>query len=302
MKVIRVVADLYRYQKPAFIGLLIIIALVVTAIFAPWMAPYGYRDRDLDRTNLGPCWAHPLGTDELGRDQLSRIIWGARTAAFVVVVTLILSTPLGIVLGAISGYFGGWVDTLIMRVADVMFAYPGFLFILFLAATIQPRIDGWARNVDFLASVVKGGYINYIVVTIALSAVGWAGTARLVRSLFLKLKKEEFVTAAKAIGATDRRIVFRHILPNALPPIIVSLSMSAGGIILTEASLSFLGIGIRPPNPSWGAMIYTGYMFWRTRPWMIWGPGGMLALAIFAFNFLGDGLNAIFNPKEIKKR
>lgn len=299
MKIIR---GLYQYQKPAFFGLLVIATLLVTAIFAPWIAPYSYREQDLDAANLFPCWDYPLGTDELGRDQLSRIIWGTRTAAFVVVVTLILSTPLGLVLGALAGYFGGWVDTLIMRVADIMFAFPGILLILFLAATVQPRIDETVRSIAILAPIARGGYIDYITVTLTLAAVGWAGKARLVRSLFLRIKEEEYIWAAKAVGATPWRIIARHIFPNAIAPIIVSLSMAAGSIILSEAFLAFFGIGIRPPNASWGAMIYTSYRFWRTRPWMIWGPGGVLALVIFAFNFLGDGLNAILNPKEVKKR
>lgn len=298
----KTVISLWHYQKPAFFGLLVVAAMFVMAIIAPLIAPYHYLDQNLAEANLSPSREHLLGTDRVGRDQFSRIIYGARSAAFVVIATLALTTPLGLILGGVSGYLGGWIDTLIMRVADIMFSFPGFLLILFLSATLRPRIDTLGQTVGFLAPAVRGGYLDYIAVTLALSLVGWAGVARLVRSLFLQLKEEDYVLVAESIGATSWRIIFRHIMPNAMAPIIVSLSGSAGYTILTEASLAFLGLGIRPPNPSWGAMIYANYIFWRTRPWLLWGPGVVLTLVIAGFMLLGDGLISVLNPKEMRRK
>lgn len=298
----KTVVSLWRYQKPAFFGLLIVVAMFALAVIAPLIAPYHYLDQNLAEANLGPSREHLLGTDRVGRDQFSRIIYGARSAAFVVIATFVLTTPLGLILGGVSGYLGGWIDTLIMRAADIMFSFPGFLLILFLSATLRPRIDTLGQTVGFLAPAVRGGYLDYIAVTLALSLVGWAGVARLVRSLFLQLKEEDYVLVAESIGATSWRIIFRHIMPNAMAPIIVSLSRSAGYTILTEASLAFLGLGIRPPNPSWGAMIYANYIFWRTRPWLLWGPGVVLTLVIAGFMLLGDGLVSVLNPKEMRRK
>ena len=290
-----VMKELVR-NRSALFGLAIVTALFLTGIFAHWIAPSHYRDQNLDAVNLSISWEHPLGTDRLGRDIFSRIIWGARTASFVVVVTLALGTPAGIILGAVAGYFGGAIDTAIMRIADILFAFPGMLLIFFLAATLGPRIDALARSTEFLDPLVKGGYIDYIVVIATLALIGWAGMARLVRSQFLSIKERDYIDAARGLGASNLRVIFQHILPNTLSPIIVALSMGAGGVILSEAFLSFLGIGIRPPNPSWGAMIFANYQFWRTQPMLVWVPGLVIGIIILAFNFLGDGLNRAFNP------
>ncbi len=290
-----VMKELVR-NRPALFGLVIVTALFLTGIFAPWLAPSHYREQNLDGVNLSISWEHPLGTDRLGRDIFSRIIWGARTASFVVVITLALGTPMGIIFGAVAGSFGGVIDTVIMRIADILFAFPGMLLIFFLAATLGPRIDALARSTEFLDPLVKGGYIDYVVVIATLALIGWAGMARLVRSQFLSIKERDYIDAARGLGASNLRVIFQHILPNTLSPIIVALSMGAGGVILSEAFLSFLGIGIRPPNPSWGAMIFANYQFWRTQPMLVWVPGLVIGIIILAFNFLGDGLNRAFNP------
>jgi ABC-type dipeptide/oligopeptide/nickel transport system permease subunit len=188
-----------------------------------------------------------------------------------------------------------------MRVGDFLFAFPGMLFVLFVAATIKPSVIAWVKRVEGslgLEGLARSGMVDYLVVILALSLVGWPGMARLVRGQFLSLKEQEFVEAARAIGASPWRVIFRHILPNALPPVIVAVSLGMGGVILSEASLSFLGIGIQPPNASWGTMIRHNYLFWRTRPHMIIVPGGVLAAVVFAFNFLGDGLNEALNPQR----
>lgn len=295
MNFIEVFKELIRSKLTVF-GFVVVATLFLTGIFAPWIAPSHYREQNLDEAGQSPSLEHILGTDRLGRDIFSRVIWGARTASFVVVVTLALGTPVGILLGAIAGYFGGIVDTVVMRIADILFAFPGMLLIFFLAATLGPRIDALARSTELLDPLVKSGYIDYMVVIASLSLIGWAGMARLVRSQFLSIKERDYVDAARGLGTSNWRVIFRHILPNAISPIIVSLSMAAGGVILSEAFLSFLGIGIRPPNPSWGAMIFTNYSFWRTRPMLVWVPGLIIGVIILAFNFLGDGLNRALNP------
>jgi ABC-type dipeptide/oligopeptide/nickel transport system permease subunit len=284
-----------RRNRPAVMGLIIAALLYVTALFAPWLAPYGYDEQNLDAVEQPPSWAYPLGTDEVGRDLLSRIIWGTRSAAFVSITVTLVNLALGVPLGTLTGYLRGWVDTLIMRLADILFAFPGLLFVLFIAATIKPSIVAWVKAVG-LIDLARSGYVDYLVVISALGLVGWPGLARLVRGQILSLKEQEFIVGARAIGASTWRIMFRHLLPNALPPLIVAISMGIGGIILSESTLSLLGIGLQPPNPSWGAMIYSNYRYWRTRPHLVIVPGLVLAAVIFAFNFLGDGLNEALNP------
>ena len=284
-----------RRNRSAVMGLFIAALLYVTALFAPWLAPYGYDEQNLDAVERPPSWAYPLGTDEVGRDLLSRIIWGTRSAAFVSITVTLVNLALGVPLGTLAGYFHGWVDTLIMRLADILFAFPGLLFIFFIAATIKPSIVDWVKAVG-LIDLARSGYVDYLVVIVALGLVGWPGLARLVRGQVLSLKEQEFIVGARAIGASTWRIMFRHLLPNALPPLIVAISMGIGGIILSESTLSLLGIGLQPPNPSWGAMIYSNYRYWRTRPHLVIVPGLVLAAVVFAFNFLGDGLNEALNP------
>ena len=284
-----------RRNRSAVMGLFIAALLYVTALFAPWLAPYGYDEQNLDAVEQPPSWAYLLGTDEVGRDLLSRIIWGTRSAAFVSITVTLVNLALGVPLGTLAGYFHGWVDTLIMRLADILFAFPGLLFIFFIAATVKPSISTWVKAVG-LIDLARSGYVDYLVVIVALGLVGWPGLARLVRGQVLSLKEQEFIVGARAIGASTWRIMFRHLLPNALPPLIVAISMGIGGIILSESTLSLLGIGLQPPNPSWGAMIYSNYRYWRTRPHLVIVPGLVLAAVVFAFNFLGDGLNEALNP------
>jgi ABC-type dipeptide/oligopeptide/nickel transport system permease subunit len=284
-----------RRNRPAVAGLIIAALLYITAIFAPWLAPYGYDEQNLDAVEQPPSRTFLLGTDEVGRDLLSRIIWGTRSAAFVSITVTLVNLALGVPLGTLAGYFHGWVDTLIMRLADILFAFPGLLFVFFIAATIKPSLLAWLRTIG-LIELARSGYVDYLVVIVALGLVGWPGLARLVRGQILSLKEQEFIVGARAIGASTWRIMFHHLLPNALPPLIVAISMGMGGIILSESTLSLLGIGLQPPNPSWGAMIYSNYRYWRTRPHLVIVPGLVLAAVVFAFNFLGDGLNEALNP------
>jgi peptide/nickel transport system permease protein len=287
-----------RRNRPAMVGLVIIGLMYFTAVFAPQIAPYQYDKIDLENVRAAPSLGHLLGTDELGRDVFSRIVWAARSAAFVSVTVTGFGLILGIFFGVLSGYLGGWVDTLIMRLSDVLFAFPGLLFVFFIAATIKPGLEAWVKSIG-LRQLARSGYLDYLVVIIALGLVGWPGMARLIRGQLLSLKKRDYVLAAQAIGVPTWRIMFRHLLPNAMPPVIVAVSGGVGGIILSEATLSFLGIGLQPPNPSWGAMLYEYYGYWRQPGlWpLLFIPAAVLVAIVLAFNFLGDGLNEALNPQ-----
>lgn len=291
-------------NPPATLGALIIITMVLTAIFAPWLAPYPYDRQDLSAARQAPNPAHWLGTDELGRDMLSRIIWGSRSAVFVIVVVTLVDLALGLPLGALAGYLGGWVDSVIMRLADILFAFPGLLFVFFIAATIKPAIIDWAKNIG-LTDLARSGYLDYAVVIIALGIIGWAGLARLIRAQVMSIREREFVIGARAVGVPTWTIITRHILPNSIAPIIVALSMGMGDIAMSEGYLSFLGIGLQPPAPSWGNILADNAgRYWRKFPemiWMVWIPGLVLAAVVFAFNFFGDGLNEALNPEVADK-
>lgn len=287
-----------RRNRPAIVGLLVVILMYLTAIFAPLIAPYEFDEINLDNVSAGPTLEHPMGTDELGRDVFSRVVWAARSAAFVSIAVASLGLALGIFFGVLSGYLGGWVDTLIMRLGDVLFAFPGLLFVFFIAATIKPGLTAWLRAIG-LNDVARSDYLDYLVVIVALSLVGWPGLARLIRGQLLSLKRREYILAAQAIGVPTWRIMLRHLLPNAMPPVIVAVSGGMGAIILSEATLSFLGIGLQPPNPSWGAMLFQYYGYWRHASlWpLLFIPAAILVIIILAFSFLGDGLNEALNPQ-----
>jgi peptide/nickel transport system permease protein len=285
---------------PALLGALVIIGMVVVALFAPFIAPYPYDQTNLGIVEQGPSAAHWFGTDALGRDMFSRVVWGARSAVFVIVMVTFVDLVLGLPLGAAAGYFGGWIDTLVMRVADILFAFPGLLFVFFIAATIKPGLLTWAKSIG-LGDLAKSGYLDYAVVIIALGVIGWAGLARLIRAQVLTVKEREFVISARAVGVPTWKVILRHVLPNSIAPVIVALSMGMGDIALSEGYLSFLGIGLQPPAPSWGNILADNAgRYWRTFPQMIWLvliPGLVLAAVVFAFNFLGDGLNEALNPE-----
>jgi ABC-type dipeptide/oligopeptide/nickel transport system permease subunit len=285
---------------PALLGSAVILGVVLVAIFAPVIARYPYDLTNLATIEQAPSAAHWFGTDALGRDMFSRIVWGARSAVFVVVMTTILDLILGVPLGAAAGFFGGWVETVIMRVADILFAFPGLLFVFFIVATIKPGILAWAKT-NALADLARSGYLDYAVVIFALGLIGWAGLARLVRAQVLAVRGKEFVVSAQAVGVPTWKVIIRHILPNSLAPVIVLMSMGMGDIALAEGYLSYLGIGLQPPAPSWGNIIADNAgRYWRTFPQMIWLvfiPGLILAAVVFAFNFLGDGLNEALNPE-----
>lgn len=297
----------FARNRPALVGLIIIGLLFFTAIFGPALAPYDYAKNDLDNVNAPPSVEHWLGTDDLGRDMLTRMIYGARSVVFVIVIVATVSLTLGVTMGAIAGYFGGMSDTLISRLIDVLFAFPELLFIFFIAATIKPAIvnglKGFAQanGIQWLVEFVRSGYADYLVVMLALSVLGWAGLARLVRAQFLSLREKEFVLSAHAVGVPGHKIILRYLLPNSLAPIIVAISMGLGSIAIAEGVLAYLGIGLQPPNPSWGNILADNVgRHWRDWPdmlWLVFIPVIIITSVVLAFNFVGDGLNEALNPE-----
>ena len=263
---------------PASLILAATVALLLfaVAILAPWIAPYHYARQNLDMPQRPPGPGHWLGTDELGRDNLSRLFYGARVSLTVAVVVEVIELLFGATLGLLAGYFGGRLDSAIMRLTDMMFAFPDILLAILITAILGPSLFN---------------------VFLALALVGWPGMVRLVRGQVLRLREEEFVQAARAAGAGDARIVVRHLLPNVLGVIVVAATVGMGGVILAESTLSFLGIGVQPPYPSWGSMIQAAWLFRRSDPLMTLWPAAALALAVTAFNFLGDGLRDQLDPR-----
>lgn len=269
------IKTMIRQNKLAAFSALVILLILLAAVFAPLVAPYDHLEQNLTERLAHPSAAHWLGTDELGRDVLSRIIFGARVSLTIGLVPTLISMVIGTVLGLCAGYYGGKVDFLIMRLADVMLAFPSLLLAMVVMYTMG------------------GGLIN---IFIALSLVNWAGTARIVRSQTLSLKEIEFVEAARSIGVKKWTIMFRHILPNCLPSLIVLFTLNIPSAILSEASLSFLGIGAQPPSASWGLMVVRGKKYLFTEPWLSIAPCVAIMIVVLAFNFLGDGLRDVLDP------
>ncbi|HEY7032178.1 MAG TPA: ABC transporter permease [Thermomicrobiales bacterium] len=267
---------LLRRSKLAFAGLIIVLVLIVLAIFGPKIAPYDPTKINVRHRTEAPSWDHLFGTDDRGRDILSRVLYGARVSLKVGVIAVGISATIGTFLGAISGYFGGWLDEVIMRLTDVLFAFPAILLAIAIMAMLGPS----ASN--------------------AMIAIGVVYTpifARITRASVLAVREEVFVEAARAIGAGSPRIIARHIMPNVIAPIIVETTLSLAFAILAEAALSFLGLGTPPPAPSWGRMLSEGRDFMQDAPWMGFFPGMAIVLAVMGFNFLGDGLRDILDPR-----
>lgn len=289
-----------RRNRLAMVGLAIAILLIIAAIIGPYISPYGFNDTDIMNIEAPPSPEHWLGTDQLGRDLLSRILWGARTAVLVATLTTFLTTLLGVVFGSMAAYMGGWVDTAISRVIDILMSFPHLLLAIFVNATVKAPVQAWLEDLSvktgwhFLADSV---FIDYIIVFGALSIVGWPSLARLIRGQILSLRERDYIMAAEALGIRTRGILLRHLIPNALGAVIVTVTIGFGGAMLAESSLSYLGIGVQPPGASWGRMISDSLGRWRYAPHLVLAPGLTLATVIFAFNFLGDGLNDALNPR-----
>ena len=267
-------------NKLAAFGFVVICSLTVVALFAPWIMPYDPTVQDLTSRLLGPSWDHPFGNDELGRDILSRVLLGARISMRVGATVVLLSGIIGVLIGGFAGYVGGRIDTFVtVVVINSLMAFPGILLAIALVAFLGPGIDR---------------------LIFALSVVGLAGYARLARGQVLKVKTLEFVEAAIALGASGPRIFFLHVLPSIIQPILVQASIGMAAAILLEASLSFLGLGIAPPVPSWGAMLNDGRGHLFDAPHMVVFPSVALVLTVLSFNFLGDALRDWLDPKSLK--
>ncbi|MBN1848407.1 MAG: ABC transporter permease [Deltaproteobacteria bacterium] len=257
-------------------GMVIILALIITAIFAPWVAPYDPYALDMSKTLLQPCKDHLLGTDALGRDLFSRMIYGSRIALLVGVFAVGAAAIIGMTIGLIAGYSGGWISMIFMRITDGLLAFPMVLLAL------------------LIAGILGGGLKNVIVaLTIGLTP----SYARLMYGQTLSVRENDFVLAGRSMGATNIRIMLRHIFPNCLPPLIVQITMMIGMAILAEASLSFLGVGIKPPMAAWGTIVYEGYQYLRTHPFLSLIPGFAVMVVVFSFNMVGDGLRDALDPR-----
>ena len=256
-------------NKMAVAGSIVVMLLFAVSLLAPWIAPYDHSTIDLKHVLAPPSFGHPLGTDQLGRDVLSRMIWGARISLKVGFVATGIAMLIGTILGAASGYYGRWVDATIMRFVDIMLCFPTFFLILAVIAILEPSI--WN-------------------IMIVIGLTGWMGITRLVRADFISLKERDFVSAARVIGASDFRIIFVHILPNAMASVLVATTLGIAGAILTESALSFLGIGVQPPIPSWGNILTAGKDNIDIAWWLSLYPGLAILITVLGYNLLGEGI------------
>ena len=281
----------------ALAGLVVIAALTLIALLADLLAPYPFAYQDTTIARQGPSSAHWLGTDELGRDMLSRVMHGARISLTVGVVAQALILLIGVPVGAAAGYFGGWVDTLLSRTIDVMYSFPDLLLIIVVMTSLRAALRSDSAGVIGLLAGIDAAFGGLLGVFISLALISWLTVARLVRGQVLALKEREFVEAARAAGAPSSRILARHLLPNTLGVIVVAATFGIPRAIIVEAALSFIGLGVQPPMTSWGAMILSGANAARAGvPHLIVGPAGALALTVLAYNFLGDGLRDALDP------
>src|SRR3954468_15656630 len=273
-----------RLRRDRFfqVGLLVVALMVLAAVFAPWLAPHNPITGDLKGAYLvKPGSRFLLGTDTQGRDVLSRVLYGARLSLSVGVISQSVSVTIGVLLGLLAGYYGRWIDAVVMRLADVTLAFPTLLLLIAVAAAVKPSLP---------------------VVFVVIGVVGWAGMARLVRSQVLVLKRAEFVLAAQALGALDRRVLLRHLLPNVRAQVIIAATLGIAGAIMAEAALSFVGLGAQPPTPSWGSMVADGRDLLRVAPWISFAPGLAIGIAVLGFNLVGDGLREAFDPRLRSER
>ncbi len=261
------------------LGLLIVAGIVISALVAPWLLSWDASAQDLARRLEGPSAQHLFGLDELGRDILARVLMGARVSLLVGVVVVGVSATVGMAVGAVSGYYGGRIDQVIGRLMDVLMAFPGMLLAIALVAVLGPSLTN---------------------VVLALTAIGWVGYARLVRGQVLRAREFDYVVAARALGSGTWRVLVRHVLPVAMPPVLVQATLGMAGAILSEAALSFLGLGVQPPTPSWGTMINGGRAHLLDAPHLTIFPGVCLAIVVLGFNFLGDGLRDAIDPRRLK--
>lgn len=266
------------------VGCIMLLFLILTAILAPWIAPYpehAFGATEIKNKFRSPCLSHPFGTDELGRDIFSRVVYGSRISLQAGSVAISLALAIGVPLGLLAGYFGGVVDEVIMRTVDVFLSFPPLLLALAIAAMLGPSLTN---------------------AMVAIAIAWWPWYTRLLRGEAVSVRERDYVQAAKALGASWRRIIFRHLLPNTIVPVVIQASMDFGSVILTSASLSFLGLGAQPPLPEWGLMVSTARTYFLTYWWVGTFPGLAIFLSVLAFNLVGDGLRELMDPRLRRKR
>jgi peptide/nickel transport system permease protein len=268
----------FRKHRLAQFGLVMLVILGLSAIFAPIISSYTFDGQDaaLLGQPTAPNFKHLLGTDQLGRDNFTRILHGARVSLLVGLSSALIATFLGTLIGALSGFYGTWVDSVLMRFTDVVLSIPILPLVIALSGFLRPSLP--------LLVLIIGG-------------LGWMGTARLVRGQFLSLRNTEYVEASRALGGSNSRIMFRHILPNAIGPIVVSTTLAVGGAIILESALSFFGLGVQPPTPTWGNLLTGSSDFLETAPWLAAFPGLFILITVLSVNFLGDGLRDALDPR-----
>lgn len=270
-----------KKNKAAMVALIYIVVLFLAAIFADFIMPYGRDVPDFDNTRAAPSAEHWFGTDKLGRDCFTRIVYGAQVSLGVAFVGSFTALLIGVSFGAISGFFGGTIDDIMMRFVDLMYGFPTMLFIILLMLIVPPN----STNLMIMVAMFVG-----------LGVVSWLNVARLVRGQFLSLREQEFVEAAVAMGANPSRIIRKHLIPNSIGPVVVWMTLQIPGLILTESTLSFIGLGVKPPTPSWGQMLAEGWRAMRAVPHLAIFPALMITITMVAFNFLGDGLRDALDP------
>ena len=299
----RVLRRLLR-RPVAVVAIVIIVVIYGAGTFAPLVAPYGFNEADLHNPYQGPSWSHPLGTDRFGHDLLSRAIWSAQTTVIISVAVVVTGgLVLGVALGLLAGYARGFVDFAIMRLAELFGSVPAILLLLIITSTLLPRVQDLGYNLEDLSGqhwIVSSGAPSYFLVFGALSAFGWVGLARLVRSQVLSLREAPYITAARACGASQKRILFWHLLPNLSNLLIVSFTLSLGAVAGAEVGLTFLGIGVQAPHPSFGQMIAEAadLSVVRVHPVLILVPSAFVSALILSFNLLGDQLTDVLSPRR----
>lgn len=290
-----------RKNTLAMFGLAVIVIFVFAAIFGRMLAPYDFLQQNIGNQLAPPSREHLLGTDALGRDIFSRLLYGARTAAIVALTTTAVSLTLGVLIGVSAGFLGGRVDQFLMWLTDVTMSIPSLLMAMLVNTALKRPITGWfdemyqaTRNPFFLNTL----WLDFVIVFGALALISWPGYARLVRGQVLSIRKTVYVESAKSTGASNWRIMLRHIVPNAIGPLVVAVTSGIGGALVLESSLSFLGVGIQPPNASWGSMLADSLTLWRTASHLMIAPAVTIGVILLGFTFFGDGLNDALNPRH----
>jgi peptide/nickel transport system permease protein len=290
-------------NKMAVVSIVVVLIMFFFAIFGPYLTPYDFLKQDLSIRSQQPSAEHWLGTDYLGRDVLSRVIYGARTATLVSLLVVVLSSLIGVIVGSISGYFGGKVDFFLMWFTDLNMAFPNLVLGVVLAVSLRPPVSRWMEQM-YLSTLNpvfrQSSLLDLALVILVIVLVAWCPYARLLRSQVMAVRNYNYVLAARALGLPTFTIVTKYIIPNAIGPVIVQMSAGMGSAMLTESALSFLGIGIQPPIPSWGNMINEGLRQWTSAPHLLLAPALVLGLMTVSFSFLGDGLNDALNPRQWK--